>query len=98
MKRLLVAPSAQKDLQGIHDFIAQDNPEAADRWIDKLVSRFDNLSHQPGIGRKRDDLKSGYRSISEGQYVIFYRIATDDALEIVRVLHGKRDLRKALDN
>ncbi len=97
MKRLIVAESAHKDLQTIHDFIAKDNAVAADRWIDQLVKNFETVSAQPGIGKRRDDLKRGFRSITEGDYIIFYRIQkSTDSIEIVRVVHGKRDLRKAL--
>lgn len=96
MKRLIIAASARRDLQQIHDYIAKDNADAADRWIDRLVNRFDVLSAQPGIGRKRDEVKPGYRSVAEGDYVIFYLLPAADAVEIVRVVHGKRDLGKAL--
>ena len=52
----------------------------------------------PGVGRKWDEIKPGYRSISEGEYVIFYRLKTDDAVEVMRIVHGKRDLGKALSD
>ena len=96
MKRLIIAPSAIRDLQGIHDFIADDNVDAASRYIETLYSRFDLLCHQPGIGRKRDEVVPGYRSIVEGEYVIFYQPMPDDTLEIKRIIHSKRDLGKAL--
>ncbi len=96
MKRLIIAASAQRDLQEIHDYIANDNTDAASRWIDRLVSRFEDLSALPGIGRKRTKLDPRYRSITEGDYVIFYQTTADDAVEVVRVIHGKRDLGQAL--
>jgi plasmid stabilization system protein ParE len=96
LKRLIIAESAHEDLRSIHDYIAKDDAAAADRWIDTLVKNFDALSAQPGIGQKRDALKRGFRSITEGEYIIFYRVnEQSDFVEIARVLHGKRDLRKA---
>lgn len=50
----------------------------------------------PGIGRRRDDLAPGLRSISYANYLIFYR-PIDDGIEIVRVLHGSRDLPSQFD-
>ncbi len=70
MKRLIISVSARNDLQEIHDYIAKDNADAAVRWIDRLVNRFDVLSAQPGIGRKRDDVKPNYRSIIEKSHVL----------------------------
>lgn len=98
MKRLILAPSAIRDIQGIHDFIADGNVDAARRYIETLYDRFDLLCHQPGIGRKRDEVVRGYRSIVEGEYVIFYQPMPDDTLEIKRVIHSKRDLGKALSD
>jgi toxin ParE1/3/4 len=47
----------------------------------------------PGMGRKRDDLGKGLRSFPVKKYLIFYRQAKDD-IEIVRVLHGSRNIEK----
>lgn len=47
--------------------------------------------HHPFRGRARSELKGGLRSVVADRYVIFYRV-TDHAIEIVRVLHGRRDL------
>jgi plasmid stabilization system protein ParE len=56
------------------------------------------LCHQPGIGRKRDEVIPGYRSLVEGEHVIFNQPMPDDTLEIKRVIHSKQDLRKALSD
>lgn len=43
------------------------------------------------MGRLRGELATGLRSFPVGRYVIFYR-ALSNGIEIVRVLHGARDL------
>jgi toxin ParE1/3/4 len=94
--QLIIAPSAIRDLKGIHDFIARDNVEAAGRYIERLYCRFELLCHQPGIGRNREEVEAGYRSVVEGEHVIFYQPMPDETLEIKRVIHSKRDLSKAM--
>jgi toxin ParE1/3/4 len=89
-------PAARIDLQGIHDFIAGDNVDAASSCIEKFFITFELLCHQPGMGRKRDEVIPGCQSFIEGEYVILCQPMSDDALEIKRVIHSKRDLRKAL--
>ena len=67
----------------------------ADRIQDELVDAFAGLSDFPGKGHKRGDLTS--RSVlffSVYQYMIVYRRA--EPLEIVAVIHGKRDLKRRL--
>ena len=55
-----------------------------------LETRFESLAEMPGIGRRREKCAKGVRSITEGDYVIIYRVK-NDTVEILRVLHGARD-------
>jgi toxin ParE1/3/4 len=79
------------DLQEIHDFIARDNANAADKFIDRLESRCRFLVGSPKIGRRRDEISAGLRSITEGNYLILYRAVTRGVF-IARVLHSARDV------
>jgi toxin ParE1/3/4 len=49
------------------------------------------MATQPYSGVARDDLASGVRCLVEGEYLTFYRVA-DDAIVILRVIHGRRDI------
>lgn len=91
MKHFRLSIQAQNDLDDIWFFIAQDNPGAADRFLDLLLSKFLLLGKQPLIGRIRDDVSANLRSLVTGNYVIFYR-DTPEHIEIIRVLHGARDI------
>lgn len=63
----------------------------ADAFIDLLHQKFQVLARSPNIGRVRNEITEGLRSFPVGRYVIFYRPAAA-GIEIVRVLHGSRDL------
>ena len=54
------------------------------------------LCEHPGIGKKRDELQPGIRSSAERNYLIVFRLVDDNVLEVVRVLHSKRNIRKIL--
>lgn len=84
---------AREDFQRIGDYIAKDNPIAAFNFVHRLQERCSSLAEHPGTGHKRDELSPNLRSATEGEYVIFYR-TLPDAIEIMRVIHGKRDLSK----
>jgi toxin ParE1/3/4 len=86
-----IADEARADLEEIWLYIAQDDAAAADHFVERIVGKFQMLSNSPGVGRARDELAPSLRSFPVGQYVIFYQ-STEDYLEIVRVLHGARDL------
>jgi toxin ParE1/3/4 len=87
--RLRKTPAAEQDLLGIWEYIAEDNPTAADRLLQQFRNRFQQLLQFPQSGESQDRFRFGLRSIVEGSYVIFYEPRSDEIL-IYRVLHGAR--------
>jgi toxin ParE1/3/4 len=91
MPLIVKLPRAKCDLVEIWDHIADDSEFRADAFIDTIDRKIQALAARPGMGRSRDELAEGLRSFPVGRYVIFYRVMRD-GIEIVRVLHGSRDL------
>jgi toxin ParE1/3/4 len=91
MARVLRRPKAAEDIAAVWDFIADDNPDAADHWVDQLDTQLRLLATQPLMGRARDELAPGIRSFPFGRYLIFY-LPIGDGIDVVRVLHGARDV------
>ena len=65
-------PLAETGILEIWDYIADDSPAAADRWVDRIDEQFSLLAAQPLIGRRREELAPGMRSFPVGRYVILY--------------------------
>ena len=91
MPVILKRPRALSDLAEIWDYIADDSEERADALVDTIDRKFQLLATQSKMGRVRDELVKGLRSFPVGRYIIFYR-AISEGIEVVRVLHGSRDL------
>jgi toxin ParE1/3/4 len=85
-----LSPAAEADLEEIWGYIADDSPTAADRLVDEILDKSEALVLNPEMGRARDDLRPGLRSLPVARYVIFYKIAGVD-IAVVRVLSGYRD-------
>ena len=49
------------------------------------------IADSPMIGRTREELAPGLRSFPVGNHVIFYR-SVKNGIEVIRVLHGARDI------
>jgi toxin ParE1/3/4 len=91
MPSVLRTTQAHLDLVEIAFRIAEENPSAADRWLDLIGLKCEMLSRMPENGRSRFDLADGLRSFAVGNYVIFYRPVLD-GMQVIRVLHGARDI------
>lgn len=91
MSQIERRPRAEADIAEIWDYIADDSFAQADAFLDRLDRQFRLLAKEPFIGRARDELAAGLRSVPFGRYVIFYR-PNDRGIEVVRVLHGARDV------
>ena len=86
-----VSREAKADLREIRDHVAAFNVAAAKKLVRQIAVTFDTLGDMPMVGRGRDDLAVGLRSLAVGKYVVVYRLL-EDAVEIVRVIHGARDI------
>src|SRR5437899_644869 len=102
MPRVLVREQAWADLEELGTFIAKDNPEAANQVVHQLRLSFELLARMPQLGRLVRKVKTTeqlrmWLSPAFRNYLIFYG-ELPDGVEIVRVLHGARDIRRILEN
>lgn len=81
---------AVEDVEGILDYIAQDDPHAALGLYENLERLFQRLAEHPKIGHERNEIAAGIRSIPTGRYVVYFE--QENPVQIVRVLHSALDL------
>jgi len=91
LTRVLRSRLAENDLFDVWSYIARDNPDAADRFLDLIDEKLALLAEFPEMGRRRDDLAPRLRSFPVGRYVIFYRLS-EPGIEVARVLSAYRDI------
>jgi plasmid stabilization system protein ParE len=85
-------PVAEKDLLGILDYIARDDPEAARGFVDRIEAGIGNLAHFPKAGRRPRDARLqrlGYRVLVLDEYLVFY-VVIGRTVQVRRVIHGSR--------
>jgi toxin ParE1/3/4 len=91
-KRCIFSPP-RRDLNEILIYIGKSDPWNAVAFVDRLESICKRFVRFPELGRAREELGAGIRSYPVDRYVIFYRILDGD-IEIVRALHGARDIER----
>ena len=96
MKPYHVAPEAEDDLRQIWRYLLGEAGLAvANKIQGELVDAFEGLADVPGKGHRRPDLtRKDVLFFGVYQYLIVYRRAS--TVEIVAVVHGKRDVKRLL--
>jgi antitoxin ParD1/3/4 len=93
-------PLATEDLDSIWWFIAEQSRDVADRVESEIITACRRLAKHPFIGAKRHDITTlpvRFWTVPKyPNYVIVYRPETLP-LQVVAVLHGKRDLKGVLE-
>ena len=88
---VVFSANARADLIDIWRYLAT---EAGDRVADAALERLHaaamSLDVRSQRGAPRDDIRMGLRMLIVRPYLLFYRVR--DAVEIARVLHGRRDV------
>lgn len=94
MRKLLIQPQARVDLLELWHHIAKDSITAANRVADKLDEAIRQLVEMPGMGHQRADVRNpAYRFWSVCS--VLDRSSCDArTLTVVRVVHGRRNLRR----
>ena len=92
MAKVKYSTLAAADLNENAEFIANDKPDAAYRWVETMENVCETLAAHPEMGQARKSRNHGpCRSFVNGNYVIFFR-GVSDGVEIIRIVRGERDL------
>lgn len=95
MSRYQVSEKAKDDLAEIWAYVAERKPSAARPVIDRILRTYRLLAEFPLIGQRAEHLGSGLRTFPVGKYLVIY-IPLRDGVQIVRVIHGARDIPAVL--
>jgi addiction module RelE/StbE family toxin len=84
--------TAEKHLDAIYAYIAQDSPQYALVMVDRLTRRSQQIADFPLSGRKVPEYEmEQIREVIEGSYRIIYHIKPDQ-IDVLAVIHGSQDI------
>lgn len=89
--RLIVTDTAEMDLIEMYQYIKAESPTAADDFINDMTETLFNLAELGITGTSRDWISDGLRAFPYRNRCFYFRIV-DDAMIVVRVLHGRQDI------
>lgn len=88
--RVDIAEDAERDLEEIADFIAQENPMRAASFVMELRKKAFAIGRAPNAYPPRPLFGDGIRVSIRRPYLIVFRIRAR-RVEVLRILHGARD-------
>lgn len=96
MREAVLSELAQQDLFDIAAYLKDAaGVEIARAMVERLAAKCTFLATTDGqLGRSRPELQANVRGLPVLPYVLFFRYR-DDRVEIVRILHGRRDAEAA---
>ena len=90
--KIIWSPLAIDRASEIAEYIAQDKPSAAEKWINTVFSKVEQLKSSPEIGRVVPEIGNDqFRELIYGNYRIIYRIEKTQ-ISILTIRHGKQIL------
>lgn len=95
MTPILFSKASRTDLRSILQYIANDKPDAAERFVDQLEKQTRILATFPEVGTERSDIHVDLRVLTYHGYAIYYRY-DQTQVTIERVLAPGLDIQPHL--
>jgi len=97
MPPFLLTSAARKDVIDVGRFTTEKwGRRQRGKYLKQLDDAFRLLARQPEIGRDAEDIKPGYKKLSHGSHIIFYRAGAESKIVVIRVLHNSMDVERHL--
>ena len=93
--RVAFAAAAKRDLGAIVDYIAQDNPAAAEAVFDAIRALAARLADFPEMGHAGRLPDTRELTVAGLPYLIVYQVVRE-TVTIIAVFHGARDLARVI--
>ena len=100
-RRVVLRPEVPDDLRAVVEYLERDSVEAADRFIENAFAAFHRIRDMPGVGSPKTFRRTGLKDVRSWavpgfpNHLIYYQ-ARPDAVVVLAVIHGARNVRAAL--
>jgi plasmid stabilization system protein ParE len=87
--RVQFTANASRQARAIFNYIAADNPDAAQRALDRILTLCNGLADQPYAGRKISHGRMRRLTVTPYPYLIYYEVS-GQTVRIIRIRHSAR--------
>jgi toxin ParE1/3/4 len=89
--KVIVSAHAKRDALNTYSYLVSRNPAAADRIIQHVERKIEQLREFPLIGPPRPRLAAGVRAAVVGTHLVLYKV-DDEAVIVLRIIDGRMDV------
>ena len=94
MANYFLTNKAVEDLSKIWNYTYESWSEnQADKYYKLLIDFCKEISRNPQIGKNYRGIEKNIFGYKAGQHIIFYRVIKAREIEVLRILHGRMDLK-----
>jgi len=97
MAKYKLTNKAVKDLSKIWDYTFEVwSEKQADEYYKMLISNCQGIADCPSLGKNYNGITQNLLGIKTNRHIIFYRIISENYIEITRILHERMDLKQRI--
>jgi toxin ParE1/3/4 len=97
MAKYFLTNKAVEDLSTIWNYTYEVWSEnQADKYYELLVDACSAISENPAMGKNYDEIDKNILGYRINQHIIFYRLIAPSEIEVLRILHGRMDLKNRI--
>jgi toxin ParE1/3/4 len=97
MANYFLTNKAVEDLSGIWNYTYENwSEQQADKYYELLIDTCRAIAEKPAIGKHYDAIDKNILGYRTNQHIIFYRIIAPGEIEVLRILHGRMDLKNRI--
>lgn len=90
MLNFKLSRKAKADLKSIALYTEREwGRDQRNHYLFQFDQCFHLLGGNPNLGQACEEISPGYRPYPQGSHIIFFRVATDGVVEVIRILHKR---------
>lgn len=99
MAKFHLSNKAVEDLSNIWDYTYEVwSEEQADKYYKILLNSCQEISENPNIGKNYNNISENLLGFLIKRHIIFYKNISENEITVIRILHGRMDLKNRLLN
>ena len=97
MAKYFLTNKAVEDLSKIWDYTYEAwSEDQADKYYELLIDSCKEISENPKIGKNYDEIDKNMLGYRTNHHIILYRVIAPNEIEVLRILHGRMDLKNRI--